>query len=103
MRRLALALSLVVTTAACEGPAGVTGPQGPEGPAGPGGTNGDAGATGPAGPAGDAGAPGCPGLAPGETVGLNATVSLSKPANGTFFVAGERAVVSIRFQNNCGQ
>jgi hypothetical protein len=86
--------------AACEGPRGVDGRAGPAGPAG---ADDDLGSTGPAGPAGDGGAPGCPGLAPGETIGLNATVSLSAPANGSYFAAGERPVIAVRFRDNCGR
>lgn len=94
-----LALHLV----ACEGPRGPAGANGPEGPAG---TNGDAGAQGPAGPPGadgGVGPTGCPGLAPGQTVGLNATVNVSAPANGSYFAAGERATITVRFNNDCGQ
>lgn len=94
-----IALNLV----ACEGPRGPAGSDGTPGPQGPAGPPGDGGAQGPAGPAGDGGAAGCPGLAPGETPGLNAVVNVSAPANGSFFAPGERAVITVRFNNNCGQ
>lgn len=98
--------ALAVNLVACEGPRGPAGTAGANGPDGPAGANGDAGAQGPAGPPGadgGVGAQGCPGLAPGETVGLNAKVNVSAPANGTYFAAGERATVTVSFTNNCGQ
>ncbi len=95
----ALAINLV----ACEGPRGPAGSNGDTGPQGPAGANGDAGVQGPPGADGGVGTQGCPGLAPGDTVGLNAKVNVSKPANGTYFVAGERATVTVSFTNNCGQ
>ncbi len=97
-RRALVATCLLL--AACEGPrgpAGANGDAGSRGEAGATGPMGDAGATGPIGPTG------CVGLAPGETAGLNATVTLSAPSNGSFFTVGERAVVTIAMTNNCGQ
>lgn len=99
----ALATTFALALAACEGPAGPAGGNGASGAAGAPGAPGDTGATGPGGPAGDAGSSGCPGLLPGQTAGLDASVTLSSPANGSFFVAGERPVVQIRFSNDCGQ
>ncbi len=101
-RHLCVAV-LAINLVACEGPRGPAGADGTQGPTGPAGAPGDAGTQGPTGPAGDGGVAGCPGLAPGETPGLNATVNLSKPANGSYFAVGERAVVTIHFTNNCGQ
>jgi OmcA/MtrC family decaheme c-type cytochrome len=87
MLRKTLVVAATVLVAACSGS------QGPAGPAGPVGPLGDAGASGEA---------GCQGLAPGQTAGLTATVSISSPANGSFFVTGEQPVLSIRFANTCG-
>jgi hypothetical protein len=119
----------VVLLTACEGPkgpqgnAGAPGPTGETGPTGsPGaigavgnvgatgatgptgspGENGDAGVPGQNGQNGDAGAAGCAGLNAGETAGLSVDLQLSTPANGQFFVAGERPVATIRFSNRCG-
>jgi hypothetical protein len=115
-KRLLVLASFVIF--GCEGPRGPAGANGSAGPAGPAGPQGDAGAvgpqgpTGPQGPAGDGGTNGadgsngnngCPGLAPGETPGLNAAVTLSAPANGSYFVAGERAKISIKLSNSCGE
>jgi hypothetical protein len=118
-----LVISSALLLVACEGPkgptgdngqngaSGATGPAGgagPTGPAGPSGVKGDPGAPGDggtngnAGENGDAGAPGCPGLNAGETAGLFVSLTISQPANGQFFVAGERAVATIRMQNRCG-
>jgi hypothetical protein len=93
----------VLVALGCEGPRGPAGATGDPGAPGANGANGDAGAPGPQGPPGDGGTNGCPGLAPGQTVGLNAAVNVSAPANGAYFVAGERAVITIHFTNNCGQ
>ena len=115
MRHILIALLLV----ACEGPKGPQGDNGapggtgPTGGVGPGGV---AGATGPQGERGldadggegqnggngDAGVPACPGLNAGETAGLFVSMTLSQPANGQFFAAGERAVATIKMQNRCG-
>ena len=93
--------------AGCEGPRGPAGAVGQTGPAAQqdqgthptdAGTILDAGADG-----GSAAQNGCPGLAPGATAGINAAVTLSSPANGMFFVAGERAKIGITVTNNCGQ
>jgi hypothetical protein len=92
-----LATGLLLLIAGCEGPAGVSGAMGPAGPSGP---------AGPEGAPGDAGAPGpmgCSGLAPGQSAGLSATVSVSAPANGQFFAAGERALATVRFVDGCGR
>ncbi len=106
LARLASVSFLVVFVLGCEGPQGAAGPPGSAGdPGAPGtpGANGDAGAPGPTGAPGDGGVAGCPGLAPGQSAGLNAMVNVSAPANGSFLVPGERATVTIRFSNNCGQ
>lgn len=104
LRRICLMLAL--TAAACEGPrgadgtTGATGPAGPAGDPGMNGANGDAGAPGAPGPTGPTG---CPGLPPGQTQGLVAKVTVSTPANGSFFAVGEQATIAISFTNSCGQ
>jgi len=95
-------LSLFVAIG-CEGPRGPAGATGDPGKPGAPGDAGDPGATGPQGSTGDGGANGCPGLSPGQTAGLDAAVTVSAPANGAYFVAGERAVIAIHFTNHCGQ
>jgi OmcA/MtrC family decaheme c-type cytochrome len=45
----------------------------------------------------------CPANGPGGTSGLTAKVIVSGPANGNFFAAGERPVLTITFTNGCGQ
>ncbi|MBF8265036.1 MAG: MULTIHEME CYTC protein [Dehalococcoidia bacterium] len=108
------------------GPAGVAGPAGSAGPAGATGTVGAAGAAGAPGKAGPAGAPGkglefpvtAPGAnvprplppmeiplnleVPGTDTGMNVTVELSKPANGTHLAAGEKMVVTITLKDKLG-
>jgi OmcA/MtrC family decaheme c-type cytochrome len=80
LARQAFAL-FVLATVAC----GPTGPPGSSGPVGPPGT-------------------GCPNLASGQTPGVKASISVSSPSNGQFFVAGEQPVLTIYFVNNfCGQ
>jgi len=101
--RQTCACVLLLSVVGCEGPRGPAGATGPEGTPGAPGDAGAAGPTGPTGPSGDGGVAGCPGLAPGQTAGLNATVNVSAPANGTFFVGGERATITIHFSNHCGQ
>jgi|GEM_PF-435891 len=66
---------------------------------------GSTGPLGPAGPSGDAGPPAnsCPGLAEGQTPGVTASISVSPPSNGQFFVAGEQPILTISFVNYCGQ
>ncbi len=76
--------------------AGCNGPRGPEGPEGPPGTPGNPGGSGPP------GSQGCTGLAPGQSIGLTATVTVSSPANGSFFAASEAPVLTIKFGNRCG-
>ena len=85
--------SLFIAFAAISLAACSTGPQGPAGPSGA------------LGPQGDAGSPAstCPGLGPGGTSGLTAKVTVSGPANGSFFAAGERPVLTVTFVNGCGQ
>ena len=78
---------------------------GPTGPAGSPGSPGTPGAPGPLGSPGApgvAGSPGCVGLGPGQTFGLNVTLKLSTPQNGSFFTVGERADLIIQFTNRCG-
>jgi len=73
---LALLVGGAVILAACAGSAGPAGPAGPQGPAGP--------------------------LAPGVERQLNATLDISKPANGTHFVAGEQAVLTVTLKDQNG-
>lgn len=108
------------------GPAGVAGPAGPSGTAGPAGTAGSAGAAGAPGKAGPAGvqgkgiefpvtAPGVnaprpippmevilPAYDPATDKGMNVTVELSKPANGTHLAAGEKMVVTVTLKDKLG-
>jgi OmcA/MtrC family decaheme c-type cytochrome len=84
----------------CEGPQG---PPGPTGPSGEAGVNGEAGTSGDAGAQGPNGPQGCAGLPAGATPGLHVTLTLSAPANGQFFAAGERAVATIAIADACGQ
>ena len=79
--------------AACEGPRGPAGAPGSSAVV-------DIGA---ASPVGDGGVASCAGLAAGQTIGLNAIVDVSTPANRIFFAAGERAVITVRFSDTCGQ
>ncbi len=81
-------LAFVLMLAGCQAAPGPAGPAGPQGPTGPGG---------PAGPQGKP-AP----MAPGTDTGLNVTVTVSKPANGTHFVAGEKAVLAVTLNDKFG-
>ena len=79
-------LAMVIAACTAEGaPAAVPGPQGPPGPAGP---------QGPQGPAGP--------VAPGTDTGINVTLEISKPTNGTHLVAGEKATVTITLKDKFG-
>ncbi len=82
------------------GPQGLIGPQGAKGDAGPAGSQGPAGAPGAKGDTGPAGAQGP--YAPGFDTGMNVTMSLSKPANGTHLVAGEKATVTVTLKDKFG-
>ncbi len=122
-------LAVVLLAAACagpagdRGPAGSAGPPGPPGPAGPGGPAGAAGAPGKQGPAGAAGkgfefpvtssgvnvpqgVPRVEAVLPAydsaTDKGMNVTVELSKPANGTHLVAGEKMVVTVTLKDKLG-
>lgn len=76
---------LLLGLSACTGPQGLLGPSGPAGP------------TGPAGPQGS------PGPLPAGTVRqIDAVVTVSKPANGTHLVAGERATVTVTLKDQFG-
>ncbi|MDB4969784.1 MAG: decaheme cytochrome c [Myxococcales bacterium] len=97
MKLRLLCFAFAFTAFGCEGPRGVDGPIGPQGPQGSGGS-GDGGTSVDAGAAAE-----CPALPAGASPGLNATVNVSSPANGSFFVAKERAVVTIRWSNDCGK
>ncbi|MBI4216515.1 MAG: hypothetical protein HY687_03910 [Chloroflexi bacterium] len=69
----AILLGAGLALAACAGPVG---PAGPPGPAGP--------------------------VAPGTDTGINVTMDLSKPANGTHLVAGEKMVVTVTLKDKLG-
>ena len=108
---LTVGLMLLATTAACQGPAGEAGrigAQGPAGPTGPAGPQGPVGISGPPGQTGVQGPAGLSGTAGPQPVslitgaGLNATLALSRPANGSNFVAGERIVVTVTLKDKAG-
>ena len=73
---------------------GCTGPAGEPGPAGPAGTQGAAGPQGFAGPQGP--------LAPGVTRGIDVDLSVSSPSNGSYFTAGEIAVITVVLKDEFG-
>ncbi|MBI4234486.1 MAG: hypothetical protein HY686_08605 [Chloroflexi bacterium] len=120
---LTVLLSLLLLAAlACTGPIGPQGAAGPQGSVGAAGSKGDAGpagsqgSVGPAGPKGDTGLAGPQGLAgpagpagkdaplpPGVERQLNATIAVSRPANGTHFVAGEQPVLTVTVKDQTGK
>jgi hypothetical protein len=109
MRRHAL-FAFAVFMFACEGPRGPAGATGPAGEAGvsyrsDGGVDGGALDAGHVDGGNDGGTltPICPPESPDGTVGLNAAVTLSSPANGSYFTSGERATITIKLTNDCGQ
>ncbi|HEX9075800.1 MAG TPA: hypothetical protein VF932_08455, partial [Anaerolineae bacterium] len=96
---LALVAALSIGCSAAPAAPGAAGPAGPAGPAGA------PGAPGPAGPAGPTGVPGAAGKAavpPGTDTGMDVAVTLSKPANGTHFVGGEKLVVTLTLKDKMG-
>src|SRR5262249_31580230 len=95
-RRSLCATSKLVFLAAWLLVIGCTGPTGPQGPQGTAGPTGPAGSAGSGGDAGTPGSQGCAGLPAGQTVGLTGTIQVSAPPNGTFFAAGDRAVLTIK-------
>ncbi|MBI4331559.1 MAG: cytochrome c3 family protein [Chloroflexi bacterium] len=109
---LAFAVALVVGLAllACQGPAGERGAGGPPGPAG---AAGPAGKAGPEGKAGAAGKPGEAGkagpagpvgpLPPGVDRQVSLSLAVSKPGNGTHFVAGETPTVTLTVRDQAGR
>ncbi|MBI4310767.1 MAG: hypothetical protein HY681_03205 [Chloroflexi bacterium] len=112
-----LAPLLFLVLVACQGEAGLTGQQGPQGQAGiqgiqglegPKGEQGAIGPQGlkgeqgPVGPQGAKGEPGAPGIVPGLETGMNVTLAVSKPANGTHFVAGEKPTVTVTLKDKDG-
>ncbi|MBI4338395.1 MAG: hypothetical protein HY680_00410 [Chloroflexi bacterium] len=121
---LLVPLLLSLFLVACEGAQGLTGPEGAKGDvgaAGPQGPKGDAGVAGLQGPKGDTGAAGIQGLrgdvgatgpqgaqgpqgpyAPGFETGMKVSMALSKPANGTHLVAGEKATVTVTLNDAFG-
>ncbi len=108
----------VAALAGCEGPRGGSGPAGGAGPAGANGANGLPGQTGPTGASGTDGSTGpvgasgsggvtgptgsasCEVLTPSPP--LSPVFTVSAPANGQFFVAGEQPVLSAVFPDRCG-
>ncbi len=125
-----LGILLVFVLAACTGAEGKQGPAGAQGVAGPAGERGPAGAVGPAGAAGAAGAPGAPGPAgssgatgptgaagaagaagpagkdvpiAAEAREVSVSIAVSKPANGTHFVAGEAPTLTITLKDQQGK
>ena len=85
---IVLAAGLGFLAVACVGPQGTPGPQGLQGVPGIQGQPGAQGSAGPAGP-----------LAQGVSRQLISSISVSKPANGTNFVAGEQPVLSITLKD----
>src|SRR5512140_1284524 len=96
-----LALAALVLLAACKGADGPTGPLGATGPTGLTGATGPTGLAGPTGPTGPSGPLGCIPLPSGAVDVPTVALHVSAPANGTFFVAGERPVLSIRVADHC--
>jgi hypothetical protein len=117
---LILAGGLVVTLgllglSSCQGPVGaqgLPGPAGERGPVGPQGDIGKAGLVGAVGPQGPAGPPGITNAAgqqgnstsfsSGTGKGIAVTLALTKPANGTHLVAGEKGSVSVALKDIYG-
>src|SRR5262245_48233615 len=93
---------LMVMWVGCAGPAGPEGLMGTPGMPGPPGES-IVGPAGEAGTAGDAGVPGCPGLNAGQTAGLDGELLISQPKNGQYFTVGEKATLTIRLHDRCGQ
>ena len=96
---VALVAALGISCSTAPAGQGTAGPAGPVGPAGP------AGIAGPVGPAGTAGSPGPAGkvaIPPGMDTGMDVSVAISKPANGTHLVAGEKAVVTVTLKDKMG-
>jgi hypothetical protein len=89
-----LLLAALLALGGCEGPQGPAGDQGPPGDAGPTGPHGP---PGPPGPGTDSGT-----TIPGADAGLAVTLTVSAPANGQYFVAGEQPVLTIQFANPSG-
>ena len=103
MKRCAKLCLLVFGFVACEGP---TGPQGPQGNPGTNGNPGDPGIAGPPGTTGNSGPPGpagCDGVSAGQSAGLTVALSVSAPASGSHFAAGERPVLTIQLKDRCGR
>src|SRR6202158_2443695 len=82
-----------LTVAGCTGPVGADGVPGPMGPTGPSGI----------GDGGTQGQQGCTGLAPGQSVGIAASIQVSAPPNGGYFATGDRPVLTMTLTNGCGQ
>lgn len=82
---------------------GADGVDGATGPAGKDGVDGSVGPTGPSGAPGDAGADGCDGLNAGAHRSIAASVMVTAPANGQFFVEGERAQLHLSLTDDCGR
>ncbi len=101
--KMTLGLLLCLMATACTGERGPQGPAGDPGAEGAPGEAGVPGDQGPAGPSGPPAAEACPSQQEGKGAGLHVNVQVSTPANGQFFVTGERPVVTIRFTNDCDQ
>lgn len=104
MARKLFVLSLTLLAVGCAGPVGpqgAPGPEGGQGQPGPAGQNGQNGQNGDGGQPGQNGLPGCD-----ATTALNkisSSLTVSAPANGTHFVAGERPVFTIKLLDACNR
>lgn len=99
---------------ACQGVQGKQGAQGPQGTRGPAGPQGASGITGQAGPQGPQGPQGPAGLqgtgqsglsgafSSGTGKGINVTLGVTRPANGSNLIAGEKAVVTVTLRDAAG-
>ncbi|MHB8879089.1 MAG: hypothetical protein ACYC8T_35770, partial [Myxococcaceae bacterium] len=103
---------MLVGIAGCEGPRGSDGAPGTPGAPGEigtagedgtGGTDGATGSTGPTGVTGTTGATGPAGCDSSTVATLLPTLTVSAPANGQFFAAGEQAVLTIKLTDTCGR
>ena len=94
------AAALALILAGCTGPAGKDGVNGSNGSSGGTGPTGATGADGGTGPAGATGPAGCDS---GATTGFSPSLSVSAPANGSYFAVGEQATLSIKVVDGCGR
>lgn len=84
-----LFIAAIFLLAACTGTAGPAGPTGPAGPPGAPGAQGSAGAPGP--------------IPPGMERQVSMNITVSRPANGTHFVAGEQPVLTVNLKDQFGR